>query len=497
MPGRAMSIGLGLLMAATASAMELPTTTLLPVVGGTPETRSTPFISWSEERSTVGYLEQEYLLSGAANVYQYTNNASQSSEVEVRDPDIPYTSRILVRRPKQSERFNGTVYLEILNPTAGWDGDPIWQNTHDYLTRQGAAYVGLTSKPAALNFLRDSWGDATNFAVRNNARYESLEMPFFGQVWDMVSQLAGLLKANDSLHNPLSGFAVERIILVGYSQSVAYQVTYANSFHAAATPPDTRPLIDGYYLAAGGATAKNINRPNLPPSSPSNEIQEESLSAGDKRNLIAVDVPVVRFQTQTEVIGFGSHNIRQTEPTFPMIRTFEMAGGAHVDLATSKSGGKALRRDLGLPNFGASCDLVINPIRIGFVQSALLEITDQWVRGTAPPPASRLLSLATDSTGTTTVVTDDDENAVGGLRPATLETPLGTYLPTNGGDGFCFLFGGFKAFSETELKRRYPTHQRYVNRVTEQVKRAILERFLLQPEAESLQAQAVTSGIGG
>jgi len=476
-----------LAFAASSFALDIPTTTLLPIVSGTPETRSGPFIAWFEDLSESGYVEEEYLVSGDANVYAYVDDATRSSTVKIRTEAIPYTSRILVRRPLSTERFNGTVYLEVLNPTAGWDGDPIWQNTHDYMIRAGAAYVGLTSKPLALNFLRDRWGSTEGFPIRNNSRYASLEMPFFGQIWDMLSEVAALLKSADSPDNPLAGFDVERIILSGYSQSVAYQVTYANSFHADARMPGGRPVIDGYYLAAGGAAAKNVNRPTL---------AEESLPAGDPRNLVVVNVPVVRFQTQTEVVNFGSHTVRQAEPAYPLIRTFEMAGGAHVDQATNESGGRALARDLGLPSFGAACDLVINPIRIGFVQSALLAVTDRWVRGGEPPP-SRWLSLVTDSSGANAVEVDAAGNAVGGLRPPMLEVPLGTYLPTNSGEGFCFLFGGFVAFGEPELKRRYPSHQHYVKQVTQQINRAVSENFLLESDAMTLQAQAEQSNFGG
>ena len=56
--------------------------------------------------------------------------------------------------------------------------------------------------------------------------------------------------------------------------------------------------------------------------------------------------------------------VRQHEPAYPLIRTFEMAGGAHVDQVVNDLGGKALARDLGLPNFGALCDLPINPITV-------------------------------------------------------------------------------------------------------------------------------------
>jgi hypothetical protein len=472
-----------MLFAHSTLAVDLPSTELLPVIPGEPETRSTPFIS-AGDLSGVGYVEEEYLVSGGANIYEYVDNAGQSPEVGIRDAEVPYTSRILVRKPSKAHKFNGTVYVEVLNPTAGWDGDPIWGMTDEYITREGAAYVGLTSKPVALEFLRDLWGSVFG-TVRNNERYATLEMPYFGQVWDMLSEVAALLKTSDDPDNPLYGFAVERIIMVGYSQSAAYQVTYANSFHESETMPDGSPVFDGYYIAAGGGRAKNVNRPTP---------LEEGLPGGDARNFIAVNAPAVRFQTQTEVIGFGAYVVRQTEPAFPLIRLYEMAGGAHVDKATNE--GTALARDLGFPSFGEFCALDLNPIRIGFVESALMEVTDRWVRGDAQPPPSELITLTTDDLGNTIIALDADGNAIGGLRPPTLEVPLGTYLPNNTGGGFCFLFGGFTGFDDAELASRYRNHGQYVKRVTQETRRAVKERFLLSPDAQTLRNDAAQSAIG-
>ncbi len=468
-----------------ALAVDLPSTQLVPVVPGTPETRSTPFIAWSKDLAEVGYVEEEFLVSGGANIYEYSS--PPSAAVQVRDADVPYTSRILVRRPLDVKRFNGTVYLEILNPTAGWDGDPTYQMTHEYQIREGAAYVGLTSKPVALNFLRDLWGSIPGFAERNNDRYASLSMPLFGQVWDMISEVGALVKTAGHASNPLAGYAVERIVLLGYSQSVAYQVTYANSFHADATMPDGSPVIDAYFVAAGGARAKNVNRPD--PSL-------ESLPAGDPRNKIHVDAPVIRFQTQTEVIGFGSFAVRQTEADSPLIRMYEMAGGAHVDVATNDTGGLALARDLGLPNFGAFCNLAINPIRIGFVESALLDILADWMVHDVQPPPSQLIELTAGGGGVPETVVDADGNAVGGVRPPRLEVPLGTYLPNNTGGGFCFLFGGYVPFDDAELAARYRNHGQHQRQLTQAVSTAVADRFLLPEDAHTLRTENAKSGIG-
>src|SRR3954468_11661106 len=58
-----------------------------------------------EDLSKVGYVEDEYLVSGKANVYTWP----APGPAVVRTPDAPYTTRILVRRPAKASRFSGNA----------------------------------------------------------------------------------------------------------------------------------------------------------------------------------------------------------------------------------------------------------------------------------------------------------------------------------------------------------------------------------------------------
>ena len=248
--------------------------------------------------------------------------------------------------------------------------------------------------------------------------------------------------------------------------------------------PDGAPLIDGYFLSAGGS-AKSVNRPTP---------ETEGLPPGDRRNLIEVDVPVVRFQTETEVPR--AYRLRQHPPEYPLVRIYEMAGGAHVDQATVDIGGKALARDLGLPDFAAACERPVNPVRIGYVQSALLEILDQWVRDREDPPPSQVIDLVDAADGSKEIARDGAGNALGGVRLPSLEAPLGSYLPNNTGAGFCFLIGSFIPFDDGELARRYPKHQSFLRQVVDAADRAVADRFLLEADAERVRAEAADSDVG-
>jgi hypothetical protein len=311
-----------------------------------------------------------------------------------------------------------------------------------------------------------------------------MSMPEFGQVWDMLNQTGRLLKTPASDDNPLADLDVERIIMVGYSQSAAYQVTHANSFYADAMMPNGELIIDGYYIATGGSRAKHATGPGTMP---------ESLPGGDARNMLLSDAPTFRFQTQTEVLGFGAFLVRQDEDDNPAMRFYEMAGGSHVDAELDVVGGQALVRDLDLPpSFCAEPELPINPIIIGFVQSALLERLSQWISYGTEPPASRFMNLLEPPE----IALDAHGNAIGGVRPPQIEVPLGTYLPSNEGPGFCGLFGAFDPFTDEALNSLYPNHGSYVNQLAREIKRSEKEGFLLREDAATQRRKAAASNVG-
>lgn len=171
----------------------LPTTRLLPVVTESPsgellsaEERSTPFLAHLGDLSKFGYVEEEYELSGIGNIYDYVDNDAQSSEIAISESGVPFVTRMLVRRPANPAAFNGTVYIEILNSTAHWDDDPIWRMSYPSFVKAGSAYVGITSDPLTVDFLRNRWG-LPEFEARNRDRYQNLTMDRFGQVWDILS----------------------------------------------------------------------------------------------------------------------------------------------------------------------------------------------------------------------------------------------------------------------------------------------------------------------
>src|SRR5580698_1045946 len=100
-------------LAISASATSLPKLT-----GPVPVTAdSFPFLAANRvfqplDLQKAGYVEEEFIVSGTANVYDWNADGSLS----VKTANAPYATRILVRRPADRARFSGHAVVELLNP---------------------------------------------------------------------------------------------------------------------------------------------------------------------------------------------------------------------------------------------------------------------------------------------------------------------------------------------------------------------------------------------
>jgi Alpha/beta hydrolase domain len=154
-----------------------PFTVSLPnVTGPIPSTSTSfPYIADGfdvEPAVPAGYVEQEYFFSGKGNLYEYT-----ATGIEVVTPcpttvtegtnctGIPYTTRMLLKRPIDPRKFSGTVVTEAPNPSAYFDIAAIWDRSLNYFVRNGDVFVGWTSKSVTVNTLK-TW-NPTRYAPLN------------------------------------------------------------------------------------------------------------------------------------------------------------------------------------------------------------------------------------------------------------------------------------------------------------------------------------------
>src|SRR6478609_2151873 len=83
----------------------------------------------------LGYVEEEYIVSGNANVYDWLPDGS----LKVLASNGVYGTRIRVRRPATQGRFSGNVVVEILNNARRYDWAMMWGYMHDGLIERGDA----------------------------------------------------------------------------------------------------------------------------------------------------------------------------------------------------------------------------------------------------------------------------------------------------------------------------------------------------------------------
>ena len=244
-----------------------------------------------------GYKETEHLVSGKANVYTWL----EPGPAKVRTAGAPYTTRILVRRPKKAKDFSGNVIVEMLNPSNLFDLNIGWALAHDEIVRRGDAWVGITAKPIAVDALKtfdpERYGslsfanplpesDPANCA---EVATDSSRTTENGLIWDMNSQVGAWLKSDDQ-RNPLRG-EVEKLYGFGYSQTGSFLTTYVNAIHPLDVRRNGKPLYDGYIIeVSGGATPINQCEPVIP--------------AGDPRRIVTnAGVPVFKAMSQSDYLN--------------------------------------------------------------------------------------------------------------------------------------------------------------------------------------------------
>jgi hypothetical protein len=413
---------------------------------------------------------------------------------------VPYETRIIIRRPVNKGHFNGTVVIEWWNSTAGFDTAPVWDPSASYFVREGFIYVGVTNSTTALDFLVDGCRLFGILPPTCGTRYASLSMPENGLAFEMLSQIAHLLKSA-SPENPLpDDFDVERIYHAGQSQQGGSMVTYASGFHFDEN--------DGYFVQQA-ATARPVNfgpacgadgSPPFPDCTP--RLQ------GDDR-LVRTDLPVPVYHANSETdleILFGTVGRQADTPTF---RYYEVAGAGHLSVHAGVElipGGvlgpdPILLEDLCLNQINSTAD---GPVFFSYVMNALWESMEQQVRRGRAPPAGVQMEVD-EATGV--VQRDEFGNGLGGVRLPSMEVPTATYTPGNVADPTlpgllvfignlaCRLSSSATPFDQETIDELYPNHGTYVSQVAMAANDLAAQGLLLAKDRKKIVTAAAHSSI--
>ena len=454
----------------------------LPDVQGPVPTTATsrPYLSAAKAMAESGYVEEEYFLSGSANVYDW---AGKTKDLKVVAGPGRYVNRILVRRPRDASRFSGNVEVTILNATSGADvGGPADSRR---MVAQGDVWIGITSKPVTVAALKRfdpvryaplDWSNPASAgercaspslvpsyfynrpgvgAMMNIPAMRSSSETEDGLVWDILGQV-GLLLKSEQRHKILPGFGMPVVYMTGSSQSASVLRTWYAGFHDRYRTPQGRPVYDGYFAIVFAAQARlNQCGADVLPDDPRQKF------------LPPPSVPFVTLLSEGEMWVAGRHT-RQVNSATPKggIITYEVAGAPHgrgetpgLQPDTSARDPEAGRVLAGLaggtmppiPVNTVANDLPWAPVYRGVYRNFQL-----WLRDGVVPPQAPMLRI--DATGR--LERDEHGNALGGIRMPYIEVPVATYRSYPFEDGIMTSFR--KNFSAEKLKALYPDRMTYI-----------------------------------
>ncbi|MDQ1521626.1 MAG: hypothetical protein QOI55_2699 [Actinomycetota bacterium] len=415
-----------------------------------------------------GYFQTEYFLGGTATAYGMVGPFGTDGRwTAKRTTSASYNTRLLVRRPFDARRFNGTVLVEWLNVSAGSDIDVTSGAAIDELLRDGYAFVGVSAQKTGVDALRSS----------NPSRYGSLFHPGDDYSYDIFSQAGAAVRGLFG-PNVLGGLHARRVIAAGESQSAFRFVTYINAVHPLAK------VFDAFLIYSRGAGAAALfTGADMPTPA-----------------LIRTDqpVPIIDLQTEGDIVVLRSHLARQPDSTH--FRLWEVAGGSHADEHTLS------RQNPPSPTSpGSPCQFRSNSASTFAVVSAAVSALNTWVRDGLAPRSAPRITLGPDPSVLDPVVRDAHGNALGGIRLPELEVPISTITglpnpaPPNAPaifQAFCRLFGQTIPFSASELAQLYPSHDGYFQKVVHATDSVVAKGFVLREDGEPWKLVAAASNIG-
>jgi hypothetical protein len=447
-----------LVLGVTAVSSAAPASVSAPITPPPPATLTGP-----------GWTVTEHTVSGTATAYDRAGTWGVDGAWDARpSTTASYTTRVVVRRPTDPARFNGTVLVEWLNVSAGFDNSPTLVQSRPELLRDGYAWVGVSAQHLGVD------GPA-GLKANDPARYAALSHPGDSYSYDIFSQVGQDLRAGSSL---LPGLAVKRLLAAGQSQSASRMGTYINAVQPLAK------VFDGFLVQDRTA--------NLAP------LFDKDTGVPAAAH-IRTDgtAPVIEVQNEGDVVALRSHTARQDDTD--RFRLWEVAGGAHADEYTLSPQVPSIVTVAGSP-----CTSRANSAAYHVVVSAAVAALDRWAAGGAAPATAPRIEL-TDPSAADPVARDAHGNAKGGIRLPQLEVPIATIdgqvnTPPPGAGAvfvsFCRLFGRTIPFSEATLRALYPTHAAYVDAFGAAADRLVAAGFALPADAADLKAEAAGTDIG-
>lgn len=430
----------------------------IPVTADSHQFNSTLTYDVPLDLAEFGFVEEEYFVSGVSAVY--------GDDLSVLR-EVPYTNRLIVRRPAEAATASGVVYVEILNPSNGYDAEGMWRRGWDYYLDQRHTYVGFSARPVTIDALKTfdpvryaplSWdldpahphepvgADFNPYGVVDGCEE--------GIVWDIITQAGRLLRdpaGAPVLGGPVLGGVDPRcLVLMGQSQSGQFLNTWLRHFH-----PVLPGLWDGFCCSVGSIIERPLRQ---------EPVQANGLYAVVPRAEAApVSVPTLTVTCEGDVNlyrGLGIQNVG--EPGLadgPLRRHWCVAGAGHTEVTTPvmPSNTEVVRAGRKPRVMTPEQVAAGNMFPLQAAVTAALDAAVAWaIDGT---PAADSVFFAVDGDGE--LVRDGDGNVRGGLRYGLSEHPVATFTgsPTGG------TLGSLELFDAERVMASWPTPASYLDAV--------------------------------
>ncbi|HEY2448964.1 MAG TPA: alpha/beta hydrolase domain-containing protein [Mycobacterium sp.] len=452
------------------------------------------------EIESVGYVAEEFFVSGTASSYSPTGELGSDGRWSVTPSDTAdYTTRIVVLTPADRSRFNGTVLVEWLNVSGGIDAPALWMMAHREVLRSGYAYVTVSAQKVGVDGGASLLGIDMSLKSQDPQRYAALSHPGDAFSYDIFSQVAGLVRGR-----LLEGLPAARVIAVGESQSAMFLTSYVNAVDPLAK------AYDGFLVHSRFGPAAPLD---------DGSIFDDDMASNTQPVAFRSDlrVPLLTIITETDLFG-GVRNgyYYARRPDDDRLRVWEIPGAAHADNYTIQVApidtGDAPLDDIVAAYaptdvlMGQQLGHYINfaPQHHYVVQAAVAAL-DAWVRTGEPAPAAPPITMR--ETEEPRPVLDANGIAEGGVRTPWVDVPTARTSgigdadegsengpESAGANIMAAIFGSGEPFDAATLSRLYPGGvTEYVEKFTAALDTAIQSGFILPADrAEILKLAAAT-----
>jgi hypothetical protein len=374
------------------------------------------------------YITEEYFVSGTAK-------------------DAPYTTRIIVRRPKDASTFSGVVVAEALH--AGGRSLVFEWSRVSILTRRHM-FVEIVHSPANINLLK----------TFNAERYAPLNIAM-GQTNEIIAQAGMLMK---SATGPFAAYRVRAITLMGTSASSGTVRNYLAD-HPSLRRADGGPIFDGFLLTSTNGNAA----------------------------LPIVDVPMIQMPTQTEVVTWAEMGVAYRRPDSDepgnRFRLYEVAGMPHNNSRDSP----AFQND--------PCTLPVTDFPAGAFTALALNHLIDWITAGKTPPRAAPIAVDQNTAGDGShLALDEHGNAKGGIRNVWVDVPVATHGvfgkgKTTATDRLCLLAGTKVPLPDAVLKKLYPKQGQYAAAVNRRLEELMSQGWFLPEYADVVRRDAAATRL--